>query len=65
MGAIYEQNNLTKGMDGEKPLIGEYSSGNEYEIVKFHSADQLALNEAVWRLIQKKTQTSFEVAPIN
>ena len=56
---------LTKGMDGEKPLIGEYSSGNEYEIVKFHSADRLVLNEAVWTAIQRKTQTRFEVAPIN
>jgi hypothetical protein len=55
---------LTKGMDGEKPVIGEYSSGNEYEMVKFHSADRLVLNEAVWELIQKKTQTSFEVAPV-
>ena len=54
---------LVKGMDGEKPVIGEYSSGNEYEMCKFNSADRLILNEAFWRLLQKKTQTSFEVAP--
>jgi hypothetical protein len=53
----------TKGLDGEKPLIGNYSSGNEYEIVKFHPANRLVLNEAFWKLLQGKTQTSFEVAP--
>ena len=54
---------LVKGMDGEKPVIGEYSSGNEYEMCRFNSADRLILNEPFWKVLQKKTQASFEVAP--
>jgi hypothetical protein len=54
---------LTKGMDGEKLVIGQYSSGNEYEICKCNSADRLILNEALWKLLQRKTGTSFAVAP--
>jgi hypothetical protein len=58
-------NYLTVGSEWSerRPPSGRITSGNEYEIVKADRADRLVFNEAFWKLLQRKTETCFEVAP--
>jgi hypothetical protein len=55
---------LGKRLDGSDSYVtGRFSSGNEYEVAKFDHADRLVFNKALWRTLQRKTGTSFVVAP--
>jgi hypothetical protein len=38
------------------------STANEYEMSKFHRADRLVLNGALWERLQRLTDTTFDVA---